>query len=421
MEIGIVGTSIWQQNLPLLESLTLPRESRPEELIRLKSKLGVDELIVLSTCNRVEFIYAAPASVTPSTVLHKLIDFFLCGKSDIGFFPSDFFRHTGREAITHLFRTVSSLESLVVGETQITGQFKEAYQEATEIGIIGPMLDSLAREALATARRVKRETTIGEGAVSMASLAATELISRLDGQEKPLIALVGSGKMTEKLAKHINNNGDFDLLFVNRTVDKAQAFADQFSGKAMSLEQFRSTPPAISAIVSATAAAEPVFTTEFQDRLQASKSPVICIDLAIPRDFAPNIVNDDRMTLIDIPALKSCQQGNLRQKFVEAGKAADIVRVSVDKHLSDRIELSIKPVFQATYQETMEIASKALDDLLDRQETDLKDDERQALHRLITRLVGHSSFQPAKMLSSHLVRTRNELAVHEFGARTEAV
>ena len=127
------------------------------------------------------------------------------------------------------------------------------------------------------------------------------------------------------------------------------------------------------------------------------------------------------MTVIDIPALKSCQQGNLRQKFVEAGKAADIVRESVAKHLSDRIELSIKPVFQATYHETMEMASKALDDLLDRQETDLKDDERQALHRLVSRLVGHSSFQPAKKLSSHLVRTRNEFAVHEFGARPKAV
>ena len=130
MEFGIIGTSIWQQNMPLLEKLTLDRETKIEQLQQLKEVLGIDELIYLSTCNRVEFFYANEESNDRGNLLHRLIDFFFADGSDMNFFPNDFYNYTGKEAITHLFRTVSSLESLVVGETQITGQFKDAFQEA---------------------------------------------------------------------------------------------------------------------------------------------------------------------------------------------------------------------------------------------------------------------------------------------------
>ena len=114
MSIGIIGTSIWQQNNRLLHRMTICSESRQTKLEEIKSALGVDELIYLSTCNRIEILYSAPDSVQPSQVLHRLIDFFFKGKNDIPFFPNDFYNFQGRDAISHLFRMVSSLESLVI-------------------------------------------------------------------------------------------------------------------------------------------------------------------------------------------------------------------------------------------------------------------------------------------------------------------
>ena len=148
MEFGTIGTSIWQQNMQLLHQLTIDRDEKVSVLQQLKSTLGVEELIYLATCNRVEFIYTASDSVDRGAILHRLIDFFFRDSHTLGFFPNDFYHFTGKEAVTHLFRMTSSLESLVVGETQITGQFKQAYQEAVSAELAGPILGRLAEEQL---------------------------------------------------------------------------------------------------------------------------------------------------------------------------------------------------------------------------------------------------------------------------------
>jgi glutamyl-tRNA reductase len=166
-------------------------------------------------------------------VLHALIDYFFKGRDKISFFPNDFYHYSGREAITHLFRTASSLESLVVGEAQITGQIKQATEEAEGAGLSGPVLAGIIREALNVAKKVRRETSLGNGSVSMASLAAREMRCYLDDNSRPLIALIGSGPMTSKMAKHIIECLSGDLLFVNRTVEKAEHLARLFGGKAM--------------------------------------------------------------------------------------------------------------------------------------------------------------------------------------------
>ncbi|MDH3892225.1 MAG: glutamyl-tRNA reductase [candidate division Zixibacteria bacterium] len=408
-EFGILGTSIWQQNMSLLERLTINRDERERILPELKTHLGVDELIFLSTCNRVEFIYATSSEAGSSRILHKLIDYFCCNGNKLNFFPNDFYHYSGREAITHLFRTVSSLESLVVGETQITGQFKQAFQDATESGIAGSSLDALARQALVVAKQVKRDTSIGVGAVSMASLASTQLEPILNKKSVPVIALVGSGEMTSKVARYIQEMGEAELLFVNRTLAKAEQLAEQFGGRAVSLADFQRQPEPVAAIVSATAAIEPVFDGDFLNRLKTNDQPIICVDLAIPRDFADVFGHSDNVTLVDIHALKSHVQGNLRQKFVEAGKADEIVRAAVNKFMSDRIEVSLKPIFHDSYQASIELAREAIDDLFANRKSSLPAEEKERVMRLVTRLVGHSAFQPARLLADRLAQSRTEL------------
>jgi len=407
MELGIIGTSVWQQNMPLLENLTIDREQRPEILQDLKSRLGLSELIYLATCNRIEFIYATTEKKDASKVLHSLIDYFFKGGKSISFFPNDFYSFTGKDAVTHLFRTASSLESLVLGENQITGQIKTAHQDAVEAGLSGPALDYLIREALNVSRKVKSQTSLGKGAVSMASLASMELCKALDKVENPLIALVGSGPMQSKTARYICDNLKAELLFVNRTVDKAEKLAGEFGGTAVSLEEFQNNPALVDAIISATAAVEPVFDSAFLQKLTKNEKPVVCVDLAVPRDFSADFNNSNIITLIDIPLLKSKSEGSLRQKFVEAGKANDIVAEAVDTYLSSRIEVSLKPIFHDSYQESMELAQRALGDLFAKMDTSLPEKDQQAVVRLVTKLIGQSTFGPVKKLSRQMIEQKS--------------
>ena len=413
MEIGIIGTSIWQQNLPLLEALTLDREDRAERLLELKQQLGVSELTYLATCNRVELMFAHPADVNQSVILHRLIDSLLCGRQ-ISFFPNDFYQYSGKDAISHLFRTVSSLESMVIGETQITGQFKQAYEDASQAGLTGPLLDGLANEALQVARKVKRETALGNGSISMAALAVDEVQAALRDKVYPIVALVGSGSMTEKLAKHLRKSiPDVVLLFVNRTIEKIIPIAEKHHGKSCSLSQFLTSKVEIDVIVSASAAPEPIFDKAFLNQLSPKSDMLLCIDLAVPRDFDPSLAEDKRVRLVDIPRLKTRGNGNLRQKFVEASKASKIVRNEVNRFLSNRIEVSLKPIFRDSYNESVELAKTALNNLFDQKLTDVTSDERKAVLHLVTKLIGHSSFQPVKALSNKLINNNGDLVLDE--------
>ena len=418
-EFGIIGTSIWQQNMALLERLTINRETKLETLNELKKALHLDELVYLSTCNRVEFIYVTSGDYTGDEVLHRLVDYFFRNGRQISFFPNDFYHYTDKEAITHMFRTVSSLESLVVGETQITGQFKSSCQEAVEAGLAGDGILKVAEEALAVAKKVKRETGLGEGSVSMASLAGNEIAKHVKDMDQPLIALVGSGEMSVKLARIIKKHQLGRMLFVNRTVEKAQGLADEFGGETISLADFQQAPPAVAAIVTATACPDAIFTKDFVAKIPAGDTKIMCIDLAIPRDFALEVAYESNVLLLDIPHLKQKGNGNLRKKFVEVSKANQIVKEAVHKFLSDRIKLSLKPIFESSFNESLQLAQRALDDLFAKRVTSLGEEDQEAVLQLVKKLIGHSAFQPAKSLSEHLAQEHTRLNLTSL--RREAI
>jgi len=409
MSVGIIGTSIWQQNNRLLHRLTINPESRQTKLAELKSALGVDELIYLSTCNRIEILYSVSNPIQPSQILHRLIDFFFKGKNDIPFFPNDFYNLHCRDAVLHLFRMVSSLESLVIGETQITGQFKQAYYDAGNYGLVGSTLDYLAQRALLVARNVKRKTSIGRGSLSMASLAGDALLSRLSDIQNPIIALIGAGPMSSKLAKYIKDSFRGKLLFVNRTVNKAAELARKFGGSAVSLDKFLQSPAKIDAIVSATSSDKPIFAGSFLEKLDKKRLPKLCIDLAIPRDFSADFDSFPGIELIDIPQLKSHHQGNLREKFIEAGRANEIIQEEVNRYLSDQIEISLKPIINESFRESIAIANKALDKLFTNKLTTLDKKQQDAVYQLVSKLIGHSSFQSIRLLSEHMVEAQGRL------------
>lgn len=418
MEAGIIGTSIWQQNLPLIERMTIDKGIRAKELGRLKERLGLSELLYLATCNRVEFVYVRGENSDRGNLLHRLLDFFFQDGRQIAFFPNDFYHYTGRDAIRHLFRTVCSLESLVVGETQVAGQFMDAAEEARRIGLSGSRLGYLAHQARQVARRVRRETEIGQGAVSMASLAASTLCSELSVHH-PRIVLVGAGPMTVKCASHLKEHQSCELVFVNRTVAKAETLSNKFGGTALGLEDFCKSPGQVDGIISATAAADTVFDSEFLTRLSEASTHTVCIDLALPRDFCDAFEAADTISLVDIDVLRTREQQNVRSRFVNVSRAGEIVEKEVDNFVADRIKFSLKPIFHQSYQESMAMAEEALDDLFSKRVTSLDEDGRRAVQRLVSKLLGYSCYQPARLLSDHLANQREDLLIDDVIVKSQ--
>jgi glutamyl-tRNA reductase len=413
METGIIGSSVWQQNMALLERLTIDRANRDEKLKELKKLLEVDEMLYLATCNRVEFMYVTSGNVHGASLLHRLIDFFFKNQETIDFFPNDFYHFRGKEAITHLFRTTSSLESMVMGENQIAGQVKEAHKDSMTLNITGPQLDRLIREALTVARKVKGQTSLGKGSLSMASLASRELTKALNKTKNPHIAIVGSGPMQTKLARYVKDNLSASLLFVSRSIENAKKLAGEFGGDATALDYFKDNPGNMDAIISSTAAIDPIFDKIFLNKLTHCAKPIVCVDLAVPRDFSTDFIGHKSIQLIDIPFLKSQGQGNLRQKFLEAGKANEIVRKAVESYLSDGVEISLRPIFRSSYEESMELAHEAMRDLFNNRVTNLDKDDQQAVLKVVAKLIGHSSFNPIRKLSSSLAEKSGAINIPE--------
>jgi glutamyl-tRNA reductase len=217
--------------------------------------------------------------------------------------------------------------------------------------------------------------------------------------------------MTRKMALHLTEAGYGDLLFVNRTVEAIRPVAESFNSPFMSLDEFRATPPRVEAIVSATAAPEALFDETFCHRLTRTDQAVLCVDLAVPRDFASECASHAHIRVVDIPSLKAAGNRNLREKFVEAGKANDIVRNEVSKYFAGQVQVTMKPLFHQCREESLQMARRALNDLFDRRLRSLSEDDRQAVSELVEKLVSHSSFLPARLLSDHLAGNSAEVPV----------
>ncbi|MFQ5606799.1 MAG: glutamyl-tRNA reductase [Candidatus Zixiibacteriota bacterium] len=422
--IGIISASVSCGNLPLVEGLTLPAEERIRLLPKLKEALGVDELAYLATCNRVEFIYSAANGLTVAQVRNRLLDYFFSGGRMIRFSPVDFAEYTGSGAVRHIFRVTAALESMVIGETQITGQVKAALGDARTAGTAGPQLRRLLGAALMSARRVRNETEIGSGSLSMASLALAELKRNGAFTEESTVALVGAGEMTLKLAAHLRKLLSIKILFVNRTQEKAETFAKRFSGEAISLSDFLADPPQVDAIISATSSPEAVFGRSFLEKSRRSKGGLVCLDLAIPRDFSEDFDESDSVTLIDIAHLNENRDKNLRGKFREVDKAGKIVENAACEYIGSQIERSLQRVLSEAREETLKFAREKCNDLFAGRLAGLSEQERELVFDLLKKSLGRASADQSRALASHLgeieegqapeLATDNQCDVHSY-------
>src|SRR5262249_40761801 len=334
MKLLITGVSHKTAPVEVRERLAFSETALPAALSQLKAREGVSEALILSTCNRVEVVVSSEDGVD----LQGLVCSFLAEtrQAPIASLGPCLYHHEGREAIHHLFRVAASLDSMVVGEPQILGQLKAAYAVAKAHGTICGVLDSLLSRAFGVAKRVRSETGIGQMAVSI-SYAAVELARKIFGSlDGKTVMIVGAGKMSELSARHLRRSGASHIFVTNRTYERALELANLFQGTPVKYTRLLSLLAEVDILIASTGPPQYILhKAEMQHVISVRRNkPMFLIDIAVPRNIAPNVNEIDNVFLYDIDDLQGVVNANLRERMKEADHAEKLVAEEVDRMMA---------------------------------------------------------------------------------------
>lgn len=356
MKLFVTGVNHKTAPVEVRERLAVPETSIPDALDRLRSGEGISEVLILSTCNRVEITIATEDDADPQAAL----DSFMMEARG-----AQVYRHEGRDAIHHLFRVAASLESMVVGEPQILGQMKAAYAISKSNGAMNGMLESVMSRAFSVAKRVRSETGIGQMAVSV-SYAAVELARKIFGSlTGKTVMLVGSGKMSELAARHLRRSGCSHIFVTNRTHSRAVEMAKLFDGTAIEYARFLSLLPEVDIVITSSGAPHYVLMKDEMQRVIAARKnkPMFVIDIGVPRNVEPSVNSVDNVFLYDIDDLQGVVNNNLEGRKKEAERAERIVAEEVDRMLSRIKVQEIAPAIVGLQEQFEEIRAAEVEKL----------------------------------------------------------
>ncbi|MGA7827111.1 MAG: glutamyl-tRNA reductase [Geobacteraceae bacterium] len=347
MNIIVVGLSHHSAPIELREKLAFDANSINEPLRALVSLPDIAEGLIVSTCNRVE-VYAVTRDIAAGIAQVKR---FLADYHDLSFdvVEPHLYGYHGEHAIRHVFRVASSLDSLVVGESQILGQIKTAYGYAAEYKSSGLILNRFLHKAFSVAKRIRTETGIASSAVSVA-FAAVELAKKIFGTlSDKTVLLIGAGEMGELAAKHFVSGGVRDVLVANRTFERGERLAEEFGGRAVRFDDLFDHLHKADIVLTSTGAShyilEPKKVGEVLRRRKLR--PMFFIDIAVPRDIDPDVNSLENVYLYNTDDLQGVVENNLEQRRREAEKAEQIVAGEIGQFLAWLSSLEVVPTIVA--------------------------------------------------------------------------
>jgi len=349
MKAQIVNIGMNHETAPveLRECIAADPESTRRVLGALRDLPCVREGLFLSTCNRIEVLFTSDKVAEAKEEILSLISGL--GKVQSEALARCFYSLENLEAVRHIFRVASSLDSMVVGEPQILGQIKEAYQRATKEKTSGVIVNRLMHRAFHVAKRVRTETGICASAVSI-SYAAVELAKKIfHSLEEKQVLLIGAGEMAELAARHLVNNGISSMIVANRTFERAVAVAERFNAKPVSFDEIDRELFDVDIVICSTASPEHVITFEkVKKSLRKRRNrPLFFIDIAVPRDVEPRVNNLANVYVYDIDDLKGVIALNVEQRKREAVRAERIVQEEVLRFGQWLNTLSVVPTIVA--------------------------------------------------------------------------
>lgn len=313
MHLVVMGLNHKTSPLWLRERLSFCAETVRKVRQHLRAMPHIHEAMILTTCNRVEF-YCSCDSVEQG--LRSLEQFIREMDVDLSQHGHCFYRRTETEAVTHLFRVISGVDSMVMGETQIINQVKEAFLGAKEQGTVGEFMEHLVHAGLEVGKRVRRETGISEGPLNIGSV-AVDLAREFFGTLKNRSALIiGAGEMSMLTAKSLAGNGISTIIVANRTLDKAREIAHRLGGQAVDYEDFQRQMEAVDIVISSTAAPHPILKKTMLEKIMARRQGrlLFIIDLAMPRDVEPEVGQIPGVKLLNIDDLQQTAETATRAR-----------------------------------------------------------------------------------------------------------
>ncbi|HVF72862.1 MAG TPA: glutamyl-tRNA reductase [Chthoniobacterales bacterium] len=294
-----------------------------------RAALGCDEVLVLATCNRVEVYASAGKPIATGDIVRFLEDCELPGTKPV----DAFYRHDAEGCARHLFRVVAGLDSMVIGETEILGQVKKAYAAARESGNAGGQLHRLFQRAFRVAKQVRSSTDITRGAVSVGSV-AVDLAEKIFGDlEERRVLILGAGETSERTARSLCSRGVNDIRVSNRSPERGKDLADLVGGRSIPFQDWREQCREVDILISSTSADEPLLTPSLLAPMLRDRRdrPLFIIDIAVPRDVAPEVNEMDGVYLYDIDALQSIAARSLATRRQQIAAAETIIA----EHVSD--------------------------------------------------------------------------------------
>jgi len=316
----------------LREKVAFREAQLPDALVQMKTMLNLSEAVLVSTCNRVEYFGATTQPDYAAAAWPDFLRRFHAVSEDFSHLS---FQMCGPSCVEHLYAVASGLKSMVIGETEVLGQLKDAYQVAQSHGQTGKWLNRLFQSSFAAAKSVRTNTAITRGHVSVGSV-SVELAEKIFGDlRKCRVMVIGAGDTSEKTARSLLGHGVHSILVANRTYERAAALAVALRGEAVHWEEWEDHATNVDIMISSTSAPHYVLT---QDKLalllkRRERRPLFLIDLAVPRDFEPSINLLDDVFLYDIDDLQSIAQTHLRERQTEITRSMEILKPHVERYM----------------------------------------------------------------------------------------
>ncbi|MDA1213271.1 MAG: glutamyl-tRNA reductase [Planctomycetota bacterium] len=351
MNLQVLSCNHHTADLSLREKLAFSTEGDLHQAYRqLKSAFPSTEVVVLSTCNRVE-LYTAQIDEEMGPSRDEIAKFFSeFHDVPVDLFMNEMWQRHGVEAVRHLFQVACSLDSMVLGEPQIVNQLKEAYRVAQENAACGPLTNPLFQQAIRVSARVRSETELAEGRVSIASVAVGEFGRNIfDRFDDKLIVVIGAGEMAEETLRYLQAEGAKTIVAVNRGFERGQKLAQSFAGSAKPWEELDRWISEADVVVSTTGADQPIMTTSRMKALRKSsgRKPLLILDLGAPRDFEPAIAEiDEDVFLYDIDDLEATCERNKAARSGEVTKALKIIDEETNRFMHDVSHRATGPVIK---------------------------------------------------------------------------
>lgn len=412
MHILTIGLNHETAPVELRERLAFSEDRLDYALRTLRDMKSIMECVILSTCNRMELYVVCDQLHTGEYYAKTFIEnWFRIPKEE---FCDYLYVKKNEDAIRHLFHVVCGMNSLVLGETQILGQVKQAFFTAMESKTTGTLFNTLFKQAVTFGKRVHSETEIGQNAVSV-SYVAVELGKKMfDSFEDKTILLVGAGEMSELTAKHFYSNGAKRVQVVNRTFSKAEELAGKFHGEARPWEDLIACLKEADIVVSSTGAKEPVLTRSMVEPvLKSRRSPLFLIDIAVPRDIEPSIAGLESVFLYDIDDLREIAESNMSLRQKEAEKIKGWIEEEVREFNTWLDTLGVVPLISALREKALSIQEDAVNKI-ERKLPEMTEREKRVIRKHTKSIVNQMMRDPIVRLKELATTPQKEAAQEMF-------